>query len=122
MLTRPRLGFALLAFLIVVKSSIALEQESTITSVRHFSGESNPIDVQSYGIQCEPVSFPLVRRGEWVTDVPELQAMQTFSRDRFSLLPDRYKSFACSQKYTVSLSEKLYRLRQELIKRNQCHG
>ena len=98
------------------------ESEDTIEAIRHPFGASGITEVQPYGMYSDPVFFPVVRGGELVADLACLQASRDFARARFILLPEAYKCFADPKAYTVGLSEKLYRLRQELIERHQRHG
>jgi nicotinate phosphoribosyltransferase len=98
------------------------EPEESIDLIRHPSVSFHSTIVQRPAMRCDPVFFPVVRKGALVADFPTLQTLQAFARERFTLLPDEHKRFANPHIFRVGLSEKLYQLRQELIERCRCHG
>ncbi len=98
------------------------EPDEGVDLVRHPTVTFHKALVSKPGTARDPVFYPVVRSGELVSDFPTLQASQAFARERFALLPEEHKRFANPHVYRVGLSEKLYRLRQELIERHQSHA
>ena len=102
--------------------ALETEGEDSITSIRHPFDASVTTEVQLPPMRIDPVFYPVVRGGERVAGSPSLKASRDFARERFGLLPEKYKAFMDPPAYTVGLSEQLYRLRQELIEKNRHHG
>jgi nicotinate phosphoribosyltransferase len=98
------------------------EQETAIDMIRNPTIEFHTTAVDRARMQADAVFFPVVRGGKLVAGFPSLQATQAFARERFALLPGEHKRFANPHVYRVGLSEKLYQLRQELIRRKFHHA
>ena len=98
------------------------ETEAAFEVIRHPTIEFHTTAVDRALMQPESVFFPVVRAGRQVADFPTLHATQAFARERFAMLPDEHKRFANPHVYRVGLSEKLYMLRQELIRRKLHHA
>jgi nicotinate phosphoribosyltransferase len=98
------------------------EQEATLGLIRHSTIEFHTTAVDRAKMQPDAVFFPVVRGGRQVAEFPSLQATQSFACKRFALLPDEHKRFANPHVYRVGLSEKLYLLRHELIRKKFHHA
>lgn len=94
------------------------EVEGAVDLIRHPTVGMHTTPVRRPAMRPDPVFFPVVRGGELVADLASLQASQALARERFALLPEEHARFANPHVYRVGLTEKLFRLRQELIQRH----
>jgi len=74
------------------------------------------------GAGLDRVFFPVIRQGRMACAFPALADIRSFAQQRFGMLSDEHKRFIKPHTYRVGLSEKLCRLRQELIEKRRGHG
>ena len=102
--------------------ALADETPGSVTVIRHpvVDYTKTPLDLKK--LRPERLLQPIVRRGELAYDFPSLAHIQAYARERFAMLPDEHKRFANPHTYRVGLSEKLHRLRLELIENRLKNG
>ena len=95
------------------------EDPGRIRLVRHPSVEFKQTRVDREDLTMERVFHPVLRSGLPVLPFPPLHAVRKFAADRFSRLAPGHKRFVHPHVYRVGLTNRLYQLRRELIKRRQ---
>ncbi|MBE3100826.1 MAG: nicotinate phosphoribosyltransferase [Firmicutes bacterium] len=70
--------------------------------------------IRNYTIK--EILVPIFKNGELVYDTPKLMDIQAYATDEMNTLWDEYKRLKNPHVYKVDLSQKLYNLKQELLK------
>ncbi len=95
------------------------EDVSRIRVVRHPSVEFKRTRIDREHFSPETVFHPIMKAGQAVMTFPELATVRSFARERFNRLPDGHKRFVHPHVYRIGLSNALYNLRRELIKKRR---
>lgn len=64
---------------------------------------------------AQPLLVPVMLRGKFVYDFPEMERLKKYAREQLAALPGEYKQLTGSKIYPVKISEKLAKLRDALF-------
>lgn len=92
------------------------ENEDIITLIRHPAIPFKKVKIKFEMIR-DKVFYPIVEDGKLVYKFPEIRNIQNFSAKRFEMLSDSQKRFTNPHTYRVGVSNDLYKLREDLIRR-----
>jgi len=103
---------------------LLLEEENsqTLPLLRHPTISFKKTSIDAINPHSEEITVPVLRDGKPVYDFPSLAIIRNFARDRFAMLSDEHKRFNNPHVYRVGLSDRLFRLRHELIQRRPDHA
>ena len=99
--------------------ALADEEPGRIRVVRHPSVEFKQTRVDREDLHPQSVFHPIMRSGQLLEPFPSLDQVRAFAFERFKLLPDGHKRFVHPHVYRIGLSNRMYRMRRELIKRRR---
>ena len=71
-----------------------------------------------YNFTAEELLVPIFQKGELVYKLPTLKEIQTYCREQVDTLWDEVKRFENPQTYYVDLSQKLWDIKDELLRKN----
>ena len=68
---------------------------------------------------AKPLQVPVFRNGELVYQLPALPEIQAYCREQVGTLWDSVKRFENPHNYYVDLSQKLFDIKEELLRRSR---
>ncbi len=69
-----------------------------------------------YSYKIVPLQVPVFLGGECVYELPSIEEIRTYCKEQLSLLWDEVKRFENPHRYYVDLSDKLWTLKQEMLR------
>ena len=69
-----------------------------------------------YNFEAKELQVPIFRHGELVYDLPDLQAIRAYCAQQVDTLWDEVKRFDNPHNYYVDLSQKLWNIKQEMLR------
>ena len=95
--------------------AIALSDEDEQKIHAIFHPQNPDRNMQVKGLKSEIIAKKVVENGELIIDKKSIQEISDYRKFRISQLPDEHKRFEYPHLYKVGLSERLMKLRNQLI-------
>jgi nicotinate phosphoribosyltransferase len=100
--------------------AVCLVDEGPIARIIHPYEPEKSLNLAPY--DPDPLLFKVMEKGEILGESESIDAMALYSRHRLDRLPAEHKRFENPHVYKVGLSERLARLRDELVHRHRKDG